>query len=233
VADPIYFIEKECSVCGEKFEVGCLRSRLSLIKQDTDFCAYYKDINPYYYTVWVCPHCGYAAKDTEFSKVMPVVAQKINEFLVGRDVRINLTGMRSREQAIVSYKLAIFYAEMSAASASKLAALHLRLGWLYREGGQLDEEQKALVNARDAYDLALSKERMPIDNLSELTVMYLIANLSHRIGEQEKAMLYLGNIIGSPLAKLEKRIVDLARELWQEIRAVDKAGMNSHIEEEK
>lgn len=226
MADPLYFVEKECSVCEGKFEVTFVRSRLSLIKQDTDFCAYYKDVNPYYYTVWVCPHCGYAAPENEFLNITPPLATRMKTFLYGRDVKVNLCGVRTREQAIVSYQLGIFYTEMLGLPASKLAALQLRLAWLYRESGQREEEQKLLTKACTSYDLALIKERMPIGNLSELTVMYLIADLLWRTGDGEKAKLYLSRIVSSPLAKVEKRITDLARDLWQGIRAIEKETPN-------
>ena len=231
MVDALYFLEKECAVCGEKFEVTCIRSRLTLIKQDTDFCAYYKDINPYYYTVWACPHCGYAARDTDFAEVTTSMVTKIHEFLAGKEIKANLCGIRTREQAIVAYKLAIFYAELSGAKASSRAGLYLRLGWLYREGGLVDEESKVLANACECFDQALSQERVPIGNLSELAVMYLIADLLRRTGQNEKAMLYLSRIVSSPLEESEKRIADLARDLWQEMRAGDRTKSVSETQE--
>lgn len=222
MADYLYSIEKECTVCNEKFMVTCVRSRLSLIKQDGDFCAHYKGVNPYYYTVWVCPHCGYAARDTDFPGIIPAMVPKIKKFLAQRNAKFNLCGERTREQAIASYQLAIFYSGIIATPASKLAGLHLRLGWLYREGEVVDEENKMLVKAREYYEQALSKERMPIGNMSELAVMYLVGELLRRAGENEKALLYLSRVVSSPLAKVEKRVGDLARAAWQEMRAVQK-----------
>lgn len=222
MAEHLYSVEKECAVCEEKFPVTCVRSRLSLIKQDGDFCAYYKDVNPYYYTVWVCPHCGYAARDTDFPAILPAMVTKMKSFLAQRDVKVNLSGNRTREQAIVSYQLAIFYGGMTAASASKLAGLYLRLAWLYREAELVEEEHKTLAKACEYYEQALSTERMPIGNMSELAVMYLVGELLRRTGESEKAMLYLSRVVSSPLAKVERRIGDLAREAWQEMRAMRK-----------
>ena len=219
MAEHLYSIEKECAVCGEKFMVTCVRSRLSLIRQDADLCAYYKGVNPYYYTVWVCPHCGYAARDTDFAGILPAMVTKMKTFLAERDVRVNLCGDRTREQAIVSYQLAIFFSGMISAPASKLAGLYLRLGWLYREGKMVDEENKILVKACEQYEQALSTERMPIGNMSELAVMYLIGELLRRAGQNEKAMLYLSRVVSSPLAKVERRVGDLARAAWHEIRA--------------
>jgi len=222
LADVLYFIEKQCAVCEKNFEVTCVRSRLSLIKQDSDLCAYYKDVNPYYYTIWACPHCGYAARDTDFAHVTTLMVTKIHDFLAGREVRVKLCGIRSREQAIVAYKLAIVYAQLAAAKGSTLAGLHLRLGWLYREGGLVAEENQALTKACQYYDQALEQERMPIGNLSELTVMYLVADLLRRTGEIGKAKLYLSRVIGNPLVNNEKRIADLARDLWQKMRAIER-----------
>jgi len=227
LADALYFVEKECAVCGEKFEVTCIRSRLALVKQDTDLCAHYKDINPYYYTVWACPHCGYAARDTDFAAITPSVVAKIHQFLAEREVKVNLCGIRTREQAIVAYQLAIFYTALTGEKASKRAGLHLRLGWLYREGQQSDEEQQALGQACECYEQALSKEAMPIGNLSELTVMYLIADLLRRTGKNEKALLYLSRVVSSPAGKNEKRIADMARDLWQEMRSIERSS-HSH-----
>jgi len=224
MSDYLYSVEKECAVCEEKFTATCVRSRLFLIKQDSDFCAYYKDINPYYYTVWACPHCGYAARDKEFPEITSTMIAKIKKFLSDRDVRVNLCGNRTRQQAIVSYQLAIFYSEMFGVAASKLAALYLRLGWLYREGGMTDDEHKTLAKACECYEKALSTERMPIGNMSELAVTYLVADLLRRTGENEQAIAQLSKVVSSPLAKIEKRIGDLARDAWQEMRAARTKG---------
>ena len=222
MADPLYSVEKECPICEKKIEVTCVRSRLILIKQDADLCAYYKGVNPYYYTVWVCPHCGYAARDTDFGEITSAMVEKIKSFLITRDVKVNLSGIRTREQAVVSYQLAIFYSGMIAAPASKLAGLYLRLGWLYREGEQSNDEHKMLVKACEHYEQALATERMPLGNMSELTVMYLIGELLRRSGQHDKALQYLSKVVSSPLVKVEKRIGDLARESWQEMRAKER-----------
>jgi len=218
MAEALYSLEKECAVCEGNFSVTCVRSRLALIKQDSDFCAYYHGVNPYYYTVWVCPHCGYAARDTDFPEISEPMIVKIKAFLSKRNVKINLCGNRTREQAIMSYQLAIFYSGIVPMPASKLAGLYLRLGWVYREGELVDDEHNVLVKARELYEKALEKERMPLANLSELAVMYLVGELFRRTGEEDRAMLYLSKVVSSPLAKVEKRIGDLARASWQQIR---------------
>lgn len=219
MAKPIYSVEKECPVCQQKFNVTRTRGRQVLISQDSDLCSHFQDINPYYYTIWVCPHCGYAAADTHFDNLSVAAKNKIAKFLATRQVNINYSGERTWEQAVATYKLAIFFADLVALPASRLAELYLKLGWMYRVGEVAEEEKMALAKACEYYEQALLRERLPIGTLSEAGVTYLIGELARRIGDNEKAALYLSKVVSSPTAKLEPRVINLARNAWQEIRA--------------
>ncbi|WP_425059589.1 hypothetical protein SCACP_01800 [Sporomusa carbonis] len=227
MAEPTYSVEKECPICKQKFSVTRVRSRQVMVKQDSDFCAYFKDVNPYYYTVWVCSNCGYAAADTYFDDISVAAKDKIAKFLSQRTVNVNFSGERTREQAIATYKLALFFADLIAAPASRLAELYLKLGWLYREGQDTDEEKTSLIKAGEYYEQALMRERLPIGNLSEAAVTYLIGELARRTGQTEKALVYLSKVVSSPAAKLEPRVTNLARDAWHEARAArDNAAAN-------
>ncbi|HWR44690.1 DUF2225 domain-containing protein [Sporomusa sp.] len=219
MAEPTYSVEKECPVCQKQFSVTRLRSRQVMVKQDSDFCAYFQDVKPYYYTIWVCSHCGYAAADTCFDELSSAAQDKIAKFLSGRDVNINFGGERTRGQAIATYKLAIFFADLISAPASRLAELYLKLGWVYRDGEDNEEEKTALAKACEYYEQALMRERLPIGTLSEAAVTYLIGELARRTGQNDKALSYLGKVVGSPAAKLEPRVTNLARDAWHEARA--------------
>ncbi|BBB90352.1 MAG TPA: DUF2225 domain-containing protein [Methylomusa anaerophila] len=218
---PTYEAEKNCPVCEKNFRVTKVRSRQVMVSQDADFCAHFKDINPYYYTVWVCPHCGYAAGEARFGEMMSAAAKdQIQKFLAARQVNVNFCGERTREQAINAYKLAIFYAELIASPYSWQADLYLKLGWIYRESEQAAEEMAALTKACELYELALARERLPIGGtLSEMAVTYLIGELAHRTGQYGKASAYLNKVVGNPAVKQEPRIAALAREAWQQMRA--------------
>lgn len=219
MAEPTYSVEKECPICKNKFDVTRTRGRQVLIKQDSDFCSHFQNINPYYYTIWVCSHCGYAAPDTCFEELTVAAQDKISKFLANRTVNVNYGGIRTREQAIATYKLAIFFAELIEAPASKLADLQLKLAWLHREGEHAEEEKISLAKACEHYEQALFRERLPIGTLSEAAVSYLIGELARRTGQTEKALLYLGKVVGSQTAKLEPRVYSLARDAWREAKA--------------
>lgn len=217
----LYTAAKKCVICDSQITVTKVRSRLSMLKQDSDFCTYYKEINPNYYAIWVCPQCGYAAQETYFEEE-PAAASSIRSFLAARTVNVNFAGERTWSQAVATYKLAIYFAEMAGALPSRLGGLYLKLAWLYREKEQNAEELTLLDKARAYYEQSFLKERMPIGNLSELTVEYLCGELMRRTGKLPEALNYLGKVVTNPKAKLEKRILELAREAWNEARTARK-----------
>jgi len=222
MADIFYTAEKRCVICDQEFTVTRVRSRLTMVKQDSDFCTYYREVNPYYYGIWVCPHCGYAAQDAYFEEP-PASFGAVSEFLAGRDVKANFCGQRTRDTAIATYKLAIFFADLAGALASRQAGLYLKLAWLYREAGRQDEEAAMLDKAREYYEKAFLKEKPPFGNMTQLTLEYLIGELLRRTGRLPEALNYLGKVVGNPQAKKEKRVLEMAREAWSAARDARKA----------
>jgi uncharacterized protein (DUF2225 family) len=186
--------------------------------QDSDFCTHYQEVNPNFYSVWVCPHCGYAGYDAYFAELSQGACNKIAEFLASREVHVDFSGKRTCEEAIKTFKLALFYASLANLSDSRKATLYLRLGWLYRELQQQPEELEALDKAREYYEQALLKERTPIGNMSSITIEYLIGELYRLTGKFDEALSYLGKVVADRQAKLERRVLEMAREAWHKAR---------------
>lgn len=213
-----FTVEKECPICEEKINVTKTRSRLLKVNQDSDFCVYYKDFNPTYYTIWVCSHCGYAAEEKNFTQLREPDKKKIKEFLANKKVGIHYTETRTRDEAIVAFKLAIYFADLTSASASRMAGLYLKLAWLYREAKDEEKENELLSRALEYYEKSLITERYPIGPMTDITVTYLIGDLHRRTGNLDKATQYLSKVIGDSRARMEPAIYNLARDLWQEMR---------------
>ncbi|EGO64932.1 DUF2225 domain-containing protein [Acetonema longum] len=229
MSELMYTVEKNCPLCTKEFKTTKVRNNLAMLKQDTDFCTYYKEVNPYYYAIWVCPNCGYAVQDTYITEtLMPVGEQRIRDFLKGKQVKADFSGVRTREQAVATYKLAIFYAEMSLTLASRLASLYLKLAWLYREGKQEKEEQAVLRKSLEYYEKAAIKEQFPIGNMTEITLQYLMGELYRRTGRLDDALSYLGKVVSDPLAKGEKRLLEMARDAWH-LAKEDKKRMDEAV----
>ena len=222
MASPLYQVEKTCPICEKAFKLTKTRGQSIPVKTDTDFCTHFNDINPYYYAIWVCPHCGFAAHEDRFFTLLEPQREKLKQFLAGRQVNLDFGGERTWEQAVTSHKLAIHYANMVSLPASHIASLEMRLAWLYREKEMASEEQDMLRKAVEAYKIAFLKEKMPIGNLTEVTLTYLIGELLRRTGNVEEALSYLGRVVSNPQAKNEKRILDMAREAWHVARDMKK-----------
>ena len=222
MASPLYQVEKTCPICEKAFKLTKTRGQSIPVKTDTDFCTHYNDINPYYYAIWVCPHCGFAAHEDRFFTLLEPQREKLKQFLAGRQVNLDFGGERTWEQAVTSHKLAIHYANMVSLPASHIASLEMRLAWLYREKEMASEEQDMLNKAVEAYKAAFLKEKMPIGNLTEVTLTYLIGELLRRTGNIEEALSYLGRVVSNPQAKNEKRMLDMAREAWHVAREMKK-----------
>ncbi len=223
MADPLYQVEKTCPICEKKFKATKTRGQAISVRTDTDFCTHFQDLNPYYYAIWVCSNCGYAAHEERFFTLVESSRNKLKQFLSGKQVNLDFGGPRNWDQAVTSHKLAIYYANLVSLPASHVASLEMRLAWLYREKEMETEELEMLGRAVEDYKAAFMREQTPIGNLTEVTLTYLIGEVLRRVGQYDEALTYLSRVVGNPLAKNEKRILDMAREAWQTVRDLKKA----------
>lgn len=223
MADPLYQVEKTCPICEQKFKATKTRGQAITVTTDTDFCTHFQDINPYYYAIWVCSNCGYAAHEERFFTLLESGRNKLKQFLTGKQVNLDFSGPRTWDQAVTSHKLAIYYANLISLPASHIASLELRLAWLYREKEMEIEERELMSRALEDYQTAFMKEQTPIGNLTEVTLTYLIGELLRRIGKNDESLTYLSRVVSNPQAKNEKRILEMARDAWQNVRDLKKA----------
>lgn len=215
-----FTVEKKCPICGETTRVVKVKSKLLAERTDEDFCVHYKDFNPYFYKIWFCEHCGFAADEKTFLGSIPLMhKRKIQEFLNSRKLGLKFVEERQVPDAVASFKLAIFYAELTGQSLAKRAGLYLELGWIYRASEEKEREDEMLERAISLYDRSLMTERYPINGLSDNTVIYLIGALYYRLHDFEKSTQYLSRIIGDQRIRDEDIVLyKRARDLWQRVR---------------
>lgn len=219
-----FTVEKKCPVCGETTRVVKVKSKLFAERTDEDFCVHYKDFNPYFYKIWFCEHCGFAADEKTFLGSIPLMhKRKIQEFLNSRKLGLKFVEERQVPDAVASFKLAIFYAELTGQSLAKRAGLYLELGWIYRASEEKEREDEMLERAISLYDRSLMTERYPINGLSDNTVIYLIGAIYYRLHDFEKSTQYLSRIIGDQRIRDEDIVLyKRARDLWQRVREENK-----------
>lgn len=208
----------QCPVCCKNFDITKVKSKaLKVASRDTDFCIYYEGVNPIYYDVYVCEHCGYAAMSEKFETIRINDAKTILAKLTPRWRQRSYAGERSVDLAIEAFKLALLTAQTRSGKYSELAKICIRLAWLYRI--KKDEKEKefmqyALRNYTEAYE----KENLAESKMDEFTCMYMIAELHRRLENNEDAIKWFSRLISSPDARRNASLMQKARDQYQLVK---------------
>jgi uncharacterized protein (DUF2225 family) len=184
------------------------------VRTDADFCAYYKDENPDYYVVRVCPKCGFSSTENSALKLTDdqkkVFQTKINIRWKERD----FGGHREWEIALETYKLALLCAQTIGDSERIIASLLQHIAWLYRYKEDYDQEQRFLKFCLDSYIHVYENEGVGANNAR---LLFLIGELHRRVGNFNDAVQWFSRVIN------DKKIMDAAmirasREQWAVLR---------------
>lgn len=213
--EPLYQTKIACVCCEAEFTTSRVRPSLKrAVRSDSDFCSYFKSINPDYYVVRVCPYCGFASTENSSARLVDWQRSAYLE-RVGRHWRMHdYGGERSREDALACYKLALLTAETIKDKDRIVAGILHHIAWLYRYEGNVEQEKRFLAYALEAYVLTYQSER---DLMNNARILYLIGELNRRLGRFHEAVRWFSRVIH------DKSIVDSAmirasREGWQAIR---------------
>jgi uncharacterized protein (DUF2225 family) len=218
---PFYDKQVQCLHCEAKFPSTKIRSSFVKVdRYDKDFCPNYQseELNPLFYHVFVCPQCGFSFTD-DFSKYFPPkTKEEIKNNVSDRWVHQDYGKQRTVRQAIDSYKLAAYCAEIKKEKKVTIAGLYMRIAWLNRKMKNKEQEQRFITFALHNYLECYINSDYHSSQMSELKIMYLIAALSHQIGETEQAIMYLSKVIEKQNTTTERTIIEMAKDQWQEIR---------------
>lgn len=99
-----------------------------------------------------------------------------------------------------------------------IAGLLLRLAWLYRSLNNKGQEERFLKLARDKYMDSYSTEDYSSTQMSTVRIIYMIAELSRRIGDIENATRFFSRVIEKQNVSGEAKIMDMVKEQWALIR---------------
>ncbi len=211
-----------CPLCQTKFNTTKVKTtKLRMTDRDTDFCTYYKDINPYFYEINVCPECGFAFSDSYTHSIMDEKADQFKKEISSKWIRRDFGGVRDMDQAIETFKMAITSGEITGAKHSRLAGLCLRLCWLYRMKGDKDEELRFMRWSVKLYEKAYQLEDFSGEKSMDIgTVLYLLGELNYRLGEYESASKWFNiaitKLTNAPEVSASK--MAMIRDRWQDIR---------------
>lgn len=216
--DAFYVKKVNCPCCGKDFQTLRVRSDFSIpYKIDSDFCPYFKDsnYNPHFYYVKVCPDCGYAFTK-EFSEIFPLGTKELIKTKITAVWKKKEFGqVRGAQQGIESIKLAIYSATLKKEKHSVLGGLCLRLAWIYRAENSEEKEERFLKLALQEYEESYTHSDFIGTSMSELKVLFIIGELSRRLGQFTKAVSYFSKITEHPRRDTEPKILNMARTQWR------------------
>ena len=222
----MYEKEVECPICKSHFKTLKLKSNaVSVLKKDEDFCTHYKGENPMFYEIFVCPVCAYSASESSFNDLTVYEQKLLENAFEGRQVSRNYCGERNMADALDSFKLALLTAKIKKSKNSTIAGICLKIAWLYRMMESESEKEKQFMEfAFDNYVTAFGSENLPLGNLDEMTVFYLLGELARRLDKIDDAVLWFGKAMSSPLKKDNPRIENMAKDQWALVKEIYKAG---------
>ncbi|MFD1776035.1 DUF2225 domain-containing protein [Paenibacillus rhizophilus] len=213
--EPLYSIKVTCCNCEKEFVTSRVRPSLKkAFRRDADFCAYYKDENPDYYVVRVCPSCGFASTENSVGMLADWQRKAFNEWIGGRWLPRDFGGKRSWAEALVTYKLALLCAQCIRDKERIIASLLHHIAWMYRYQGDDGQELRFIQYSLESYIHVFEQDGVAGN---DARLMFLIGELNRRTGRFSEAVKWFSRLIN------DRRIMDAsmiraAREQWTAIR---------------
>ncbi|SHH28573.1 DUF2225 domain-containing protein [Tepidibacter thalassicus] len=236
----LYDKKVKCPVCRNEFTTKKVKtSALRILKRDTDFCVHYKTVNPYFYGIWVCPKCGYAASESKFNSIkisqQSIIREKVTSLWRERDYGLK----RDVDTAIECYKLALYEGDILNWENSYIGGLCLKLSWLYRYKKEEKLEEKFQKFALDIFTYSFSKERFPIAGMDSASLAYLIGELNRKFKNYEQSIKWFQMALKDPNIKRKRFLENMVREQWmlttEEYKKIkkEKVEIENEVKEEK
>lgn len=215
MVEPLFSIKINCVYCETQFNTSRVRSSFKKASStDTDFGIHYKDINPEYYVVRVCPFCGLATTENFLESITKDQRLKFEDKVKVNWSMKDYSGERNWDEAMQTYKLALVCAQIKNEKIRVVAGILHHIAWLYREKEDEEQEKRFLKFALNAYIEVYETEGVGLNNAK---LMYLIGELNRRLGEFNEAVKWFAKVVN------DKRIIDAAmikasRDQWATTR---------------
>lgn len=200
-----------CPICSNEFTVKCAKINSPRIKsKDSDFFIHYSVINPYFYDIWICNQCGYAAPKKEFPKIKSSEKNSLIKNLAPKWKPRTFPLIQNEETALERYKLALLTATFTYKDQGYIAFLLLKIAWMYRLLQDTENEISFLQQSLKCFEKAFINEPFPICGLQRDSLTYLIGELYRRIGDDTNALSWFSKVITTIGAS--QKVKELARD---------------------
>lgn len=186
-----------CPVCNSTFKTACVKSKSPRIEsKDSDFfIRYTKKVNPYFYDVWLCNSCGYAAMKSDFENLRTFRKELVRSNISPKWTPREYPKVLDEKTAIERYKLALLNAMLTSSPHSTKAMISLKIAWMFRLLENSTSELSFLGQALEGFKDAYQDEPFPIYGMQRDSFMYLLGELNRKLGYDENALLWFSRTI--------------------------------------
>lgn len=213
-----YSREYHCPVCQQSFQSLSIRSNaMYVIKKESDFHTVYKGLNPFYYSIVVCPSCCYAASSGVFPQTIPDSLLSPLSYALERlkpALPFNPCSERDSAAALECFILAIRSAQLKKVPAGELAGLLHGAAWISREMDNKESEQVYLGEALKYYMEAYNHNPDSVAHMNEAQATYLIGELYRRTADYARAVQWYKFALDTDSIKEQAQLQKLIREQW-------------------
>lgn len=217
--EQLYDKHFRCPVCKNEISSKQVKKKyIKVIKRDSDLMVHYDGENPLIYSVIVCPECGYSNLGLKFEELSFKKRQILEEKLRPIWKHKDYSGERTIKDGINAFKLMLFCEDLIQSKNYEKAGTILKISWLNRLINDNDE-QKYQKLAIDLYKEAYQTEDLSKTTVSDVTVSYLVAELSYRLKDYETAIKWMSSVISNQSLRDHPQVEKLAREQWLLIKA--------------
>lgn len=204
----------QCPVCELEFStVKMLSNAPRVLKREPDFYTTYIGENPVYYAVFVCPNCGYSAFEKDFKEVSTQVKEIIFQKVSLQWSRRDYGKIRSTQEALEVYKLALLCYTLTSASSLTIGKIAMRIGWLYRELGD-PREKDFIKHTANYFEKAYTSEDLNIDTEEEITILFILGEYNRQLGNFPEAVKWFSKALEIPDIKKKRHLEQRVRDQW-------------------
>lgn len=217
--ESLYDKHVTCPVCKNEFASKRVKkASLKVIGRDTDLMTNYDGENPLFYLVFVCPNCGYANSDVTFEELTSNRKKIFQEQLQPIWVNKDYTNERTVMDGIETFKILLYCEELTKAKLYEKAGTCLKLAWLYRIAKDKQKEIDMMKISLELYKESYSAEDYTNAAINDITVAYLISELSFRLNDIDTAVKWMSSLIPNRALRDNPQIYQLAKEQWEKIK---------------
>lgn len=184
----VFPVDAECPACGTKFSGMRVRtSRLQLDEQRPDFRNVYRNFEPNYFYLWVCPKCLFTYPERLYSRLSETAVRKWRGHIEANRPQggFEFSVPRTFQEAITAYYLAMKTYEVLGAAPDLWANLWLRLTWIYEDLGAAELARAAAEKAKEYFTQSMATTARSAAGDQQLYM--ILGELDLRLGNKGEA----------------------------------------------